>query len=443
MAGNEVKAVHRHDSGSFASGRGRLMGFMVNHDTGATGQAIVYDNASAASGTIIIEIDGGVTSTLADGESEIEFNGTVYDQFENPMADVTVSLVKDGYGTLSKTTAKTDANGEFTFSLTSPASNTNKSASVYAEISSLSSNIIDVSFKGIEIDIEIDRASLPANGMKKGYITAQVLETVSRNAVDDGDVYFSSTSGAITTSSALDANGYSNAVFTSGSESGTVVIKAIYGTLSDSISITLYESIPGNISLTSQDSILSLEEPNIGTDVDVFITDSYGDTVINNTQVLLITKLGIFSNGSNSINLYSFNGGASTKLYPDADNGTGIDTVAAISGSIEVYKELVTVSSSTVDTVLIGTGNAVTTEGVSTIQITAVVKDEYGHPIADGVVVNFSIESGNASVYPTVTETAGGKAYCKIEYSAADAGQNITLKIVTGSKIFYKTITLP
>ena len=57
MAGNEVKAVHRHDSGSFASGRGRLMGFMINHDTGATGQAIVYDNASAASGTIIIEID--------------------------------------------------------------------------------------------------------------------------------------------------------------------------------------------------------------------------------------------------------------------------------------------------------------------------------------------------------------------------------------------------
>lgn len=57
MAGNEVKAVHRHDSGSFASGRGRLMGFMVNHDTGATGQAIIYDNSSAASGTIIIEID--------------------------------------------------------------------------------------------------------------------------------------------------------------------------------------------------------------------------------------------------------------------------------------------------------------------------------------------------------------------------------------------------
>jgi len=57
MARNEVKAVHRHDSGSFASGRGRLMGFMVNHETGATGQAIIYDNASAASGVIVLEID--------------------------------------------------------------------------------------------------------------------------------------------------------------------------------------------------------------------------------------------------------------------------------------------------------------------------------------------------------------------------------------------------
>ena len=78
MAGNEVKAVHRHDTGSFASGRGRLMGFIINHDTGATDQAIVYDNASAASGNIALELDEsgkGVFGMEIPGDGIIFENG--------------------------------------------------------------------------------------------------------------------------------------------------------------------------------------------------------------------------------------------------------------------------------------------------------------------------------------------------------------------------------
>jgi len=56
MAGNEVKAFHTHASGSIASGRGRMKGFIVNHDTGSTGETVIYDN-TAASGTVLLEID--------------------------------------------------------------------------------------------------------------------------------------------------------------------------------------------------------------------------------------------------------------------------------------------------------------------------------------------------------------------------------------------------
>ncbi len=78
MAGNEVKAIHRNDTGSFASGRGRLMGFIINHDTGATDQAIVYDNASAASGNIALELDEsgkGVFGMEIPGDGIIFENG--------------------------------------------------------------------------------------------------------------------------------------------------------------------------------------------------------------------------------------------------------------------------------------------------------------------------------------------------------------------------------
>lgn len=91
MAGNEVKAVHRNDSGSFASGRGRLMGFIINHDTGATGQALIYDNASAASGTIVLELDEsgkGVFGMEIPGDGIIFENGL----FGNIPSDVTLTL---------------------------------------------------------------------------------------------------------------------------------------------------------------------------------------------------------------------------------------------------------------------------------------------------------------------------------------------------------------
>lgn len=63
MAGNEVKTKHIHASASLLSGRGRLMGLVVNHKTGVSGNIIVYDN-TAASGSVLIEVDESVAGTF-------------------------------------------------------------------------------------------------------------------------------------------------------------------------------------------------------------------------------------------------------------------------------------------------------------------------------------------------------------------------------------------
>jgi hypothetical protein len=78
MAGNEVKAVHRHDSGTFATGRGRLTGFLINHASGASGDVVIYDNASAASGDEILEIDektAGLFGMEIPGDGILFYNG--------------------------------------------------------------------------------------------------------------------------------------------------------------------------------------------------------------------------------------------------------------------------------------------------------------------------------------------------------------------------------
>ena len=76
MAGNEVTSAHVHASGSLANCRGRLKGFISNHKTGATGDIIIYDNPSAASGTVLLEMDESVAGPLA---YEIPGDGIIFE----------------------------------------------------------------------------------------------------------------------------------------------------------------------------------------------------------------------------------------------------------------------------------------------------------------------------------------------------------------------------
>jgi len=76
MAGNEVIAKHLHASGVLANCRGRLKGFMVNHDSGTSGNIILYDNDSAASGDVVMEVDEKGAGTFG---MEIPGDGIIFD----------------------------------------------------------------------------------------------------------------------------------------------------------------------------------------------------------------------------------------------------------------------------------------------------------------------------------------------------------------------------
>jgi len=78
MAGNEVLSAHAHTSGAMVTRRCRMRGVVVNTASGATGNVVFYDNASAASGTVLLEVDEksqGMGDIIIPGDGILAKNG--------------------------------------------------------------------------------------------------------------------------------------------------------------------------------------------------------------------------------------------------------------------------------------------------------------------------------------------------------------------------------
>ena len=78
MAGNDVLSAHSHTSATLIGRRCRLRGVVVNTSSGATGDVTFYDNASAASGTVLLEVDEksqGMTDIIIPGDGILAKNG--------------------------------------------------------------------------------------------------------------------------------------------------------------------------------------------------------------------------------------------------------------------------------------------------------------------------------------------------------------------------------
>ena len=78
MAGNDVLSAHSHTSAALINRRCRLRGVVINTDSGSTGDVIFYDNASAASGTVLLEVDEksqGMLDIIIPGDGILAKNG--------------------------------------------------------------------------------------------------------------------------------------------------------------------------------------------------------------------------------------------------------------------------------------------------------------------------------------------------------------------------------
>ena len=91
MAGNDVLSAHAHASSALINRRCRLRGVVVNTRSGSSGDVIFYDNASAASGSVLLEVDEKAQSTvdiIIPGDGILAKNGVYVSLPENVSATI-------------------------------------------------------------------------------------------------------------------------------------------------------------------------------------------------------------------------------------------------------------------------------------------------------------------------------------------------------------------
>lgn len=57
MVGSEVTSFYSQTSAALVQRRCRLQGVVLTYESGATGHVVLYDNDSAASGSILLRVD--------------------------------------------------------------------------------------------------------------------------------------------------------------------------------------------------------------------------------------------------------------------------------------------------------------------------------------------------------------------------------------------------
>ena len=78
MAGNDVLSAASETSAALVDRRCRLRGVVITTDSGSTGNVLFYDNASAASGTVLLTIhekSQGMVDVIIPGDGILASNG--------------------------------------------------------------------------------------------------------------------------------------------------------------------------------------------------------------------------------------------------------------------------------------------------------------------------------------------------------------------------------
>lgn len=132
------------------------------------------------------------------------------------------------------------------------------------EESGYSTEISGEPFGIAEIDVTVSHARLPADGSSTSTVTVETKDKDGNLvAVDSEDVTLQITSGSGSVGTVSGADGIYTAVYTAGSSSGSVTLKAICKGFSTTVNISLYTPLPPNYP-PSVSSIGGKTPPDVG-----------------------------------------------------------------------------------------------------------------------------------------------------------------------------------
>ncbi|MCD6097590.1 Ig-like domain-containing protein [bacterium] len=353
----------------------------------ATGYAIVTVHpVEAASISLVVSPN----RLIASGEDEANIIATVLDSFGFPVSDGTLVHFRTTAGIVTPPVAATES-GVARATLTSTI-NVLDTVFVVASVGAVRESTI-VSFVPGEpaiMEIWSGAATLVANGADTTSIWVRVYDAYGNRVQDGTRVDFETTLGTIVPTAYTEA-GSTEVVLTSGLElgwanvtgrSGDATASCVVGFVSTDVVSVRLAVVPSRITADGESTA----------DVLVTVLSAGGSPVSDGTPVWF-DSLGfgsidpvrtITSSGIATATLTSFTTCGTDTLFAFAGDGTHFDST-----EIEFLAGEPAVIYLTPDT------DEVDADGITTVNISAEVKDAAGNPVNAGWIINFSVDNGS------------------------------------------------
>ena len=382
----------------------------------------------------------------------------VRDQYDNPMADVTVTFaVSEGGGSLSAATATTDANGRAESTLTLG--------------SDPGTNSVEVSVEGIsQTEVFSAEASLPppeptdlsiVSGDNQNGLTGEVL--ANPFVVEVRDQYDAPIAGVTVTFALLtgggslsaattttDANGRAESTLTLDSEPGTNSVEAsvegISRTEMFSAEAVLPPSVATSLSIVSGDNQSGLTGEVLANPCVVEVRDQYDNPIAGVTVTFAVSA------GGGSLNsemvMTNVKGRSESTLTLGSDPGTNSVEVSVegIARTEMFSAEASLPPSVATDLSIVSGDNQNGSNGEALANPFVIeVRDQYDAPM-DGIAVTFAVSVGGGSLSDTTATTdANGRAESTLTLGGEPGTNSVEVSVegIARTEMFSAEASLP
>jgi adhesin/invasin len=352
------------------------------------GTAVVTATVGSLSATRLVTFTPGAPANLAlvAAPSTLQvgnlsaLTATATDQFGNPVADGTPMSFSTNPGVATPAMAAT-VNGVATATLSSTVAGL---ATVTATVGSLSATALVTFTPGPPTNLSLIAApsTLPVDDLST--LTADVTDQFGNPVADGVVVSFTTSFGTLSDNSATTVNGVATATLSS-TLPGTAMVTATVGSLSATRLVTFTPGAPANLALVAAPSTLQVGNLSALT---ATATDQFGNLVADGTPVSFSTNLGV----ATPTVAATVNGVATATL---SSTVAGLATVTATVGSLNATALVTFTPGPPTNLSLAAAPSTLPVDDLSTL--TADVTDQFGNPVADGVVVSFTTSFGTLS----------------------------------------------
>lgn len=344
---------------------------------------------------------GQTEGILRNNQDSATLTARVTDNNGDPVQDesVTWSLVGStpAGASLSVSTSKTDSDGKATVVLTGDAESTDATASVKAEVGSVSDTYA-VTLQGVTLSIAVEPATITANGVDLSVIEVTLKETTAGRGIENETITFSTTLGTIGGSAKTNSEGKATVNLIAGITAGTATVKAYNGSLTsgiiDSTTVNLVSPTASSVSLAaSPTNLVPQGTGGVETStVTATVLDKDNQTVPSGLQVeftLSPPNAGTFAGSATTVTIETDSDGQAVIEFQSGTIATPVTITARVIGTtVQSSDAIITVAAGPVAHLdITATPIKWNTDGLYERELHIVVTDTFSNAVANQLIL--------------------------------------------------------